>query len=110
MEKNKAIFSGSIVAGAILGLTSLQANANPVAYSHLGTGAAVRNELLNGSRTSLGTFELKCAAKGDSSTAKMGKSKDGKCGEGKCGDKKMNTGKNGKTKDSKAAGKKKGGN
>lgn len=94
-SNKKVIFSGSLVAAAILGLTAMQTNASPITtYANLGSGAAVRNVLLGGTNAG-NTFELKCGEKKDSTgkakdakcgEKKAGKAKDGKCGEGKCGE------------------------
>ncbi|WP_143310119.1 hypothetical protein [Chitinophaga vietnamensis] len=106
MENNKSInkkvlFSGSLVAGAILGLASLHVNANPASYTNLGTGAAVR-DALTGNHTAANAIELACGAKKDSAAvggkSKEGKCGQGKCGEGKCGDKKGKGGKGHKAK------------
>ncbi|CAL1519713.1 hypothetical protein [Chitinophaga sp. MM2321] len=88
MENNKSIskkvlFSGSLVASAILGLASLQISANPVSYTNMGAGAAVRSAL-TGNTTTANSIELSCGAKKDSSA--VGKTKEGKCGQGKCGE------------------------
>ncbi|HEY9258021.1 hypothetical protein [Chitinophaga sp.] len=83
MKNNKILFSGSLVASAILGLAALQVSAKPVSYTNLGSGAAVR-DALTGNATAANTIELSCGAKKDSASA--GKSKDGKCGQGKCGE------------------------
>ncbi|MBO9732180.1 MAG: hypothetical protein J7623_26295 [Chitinophaga sp.] len=80
----KVLFSGSLVASAILGLASLQVSAKPVSYTNLGSGAAVRNALTGTAGTAANTMELACGAKKDSASA--GKSKEGKCGQGKCGE------------------------
>lgn len=97
MENKKSILAGSVIASAILGLSSINANATSLCnYSALGSGAEVRTNLLGKSSSNLGAFELKCGGK-DSTSTKEAKGKDGKCGEGKCGDKK-----NAKTKDTKA--------
>ncbi len=86
MEKKKSIISGSILAGALLAVSGLTANATGlVNYRNLGTGEAVRTNLLTQNGVSR-NFELKCGAshKTDSTTTTK-KGKDGKCGEGKCG-------------------------
>ncbi|SKA41390.1 hypothetical protein SAMN04488128_105430 [Chitinophaga eiseniae] len=91
----KVLFSGSLVASAILGLTALQTNANPVSYTNLGSGAAVRS-VLTGTASAVNTVELACSK--DSSTAKSKEHKcaQGKCAEGKCvGDPKKAKGKKG---------------
>jgi uncharacterized low-complexity protein len=84
MKNNKVLFSGSLVASAILGLAALQVSAKPVSYTNLGSGAAVRNALTGTTATAANTMELACGAKKDSASA--GKAKDGKCGQGKCGE------------------------
>ena len=106
MENNKSIskkvlFSGSLVASAILGLAALQTTAaNPVSYTTMGSGAAVRSAL-TGAATTANAVELACGTKKDSSAAKT---KEGKCGEGKCGEGKCGGSKKGKksTKPAKA--------
>jgi uncharacterized low-complexity protein len=95
----KVLLSGSLVAGAILGLASLQVNAKPVSYTNLGSGAAVRGALTGASGAAANAIELSCGAKKDSAMA--GKSKEGKCGQGKCGE-----GKCGDKKGHKSGGKK----
>ncbi|NIG53793.1 hypothetical protein [Chitinophaga sp. Cy-1792] len=96
----KVLLSGSLVAGAILSLATL-ANAKPVSYTNLGSGAAVRSTL-TGTTTNAAGLELNCGAKKDSvHKAKEGKCGQGKCGEGKCGGKKGGKGKGkGMAKDS----------
>lgn len=106
-SNKKLIFSGSLVAAAILGLTAVQGNATPVTtYAHLGSGAEVRNALLGGSNTG-NVLELKCGEKKDSTgkakdakcgASKASKTKDGKCGEGKCGEGKCGSKKGKKAK------------
>lgn len=91
-SKTKKVLKGSLIAGAVLGMSALSANANQLfSFNELGSGSEVRSTLLE--RATSGTanllMELKC---GDST-----KTKDGKCGEGKCGDKKAT----GKSKDGK---------
>jgi uncharacterized low-complexity protein len=116
MENKKSILSGSVIASAILALSSPTANAATLSnFSSLGSGAEVRSELLGNPASAINAFELKCSAKDEKSKeatcgekkakdgkakdgkcgegkkdakAKDGKAKDGKCGEGKCGDKK----------------------
>ncbi|MBK7311913.1 MAG: hypothetical protein IPI93_14350 [Sphingobacteriaceae bacterium] len=102
MENKKSILAGSVIASAIIGLSSISANASTLTnYSALGSGAEVRTILLGKSTSPLGAFELKCGGK-DSTATKDGKGKDGKCGEGKCGDKKKDAkAKDGKGKDGK---------
>jgi len=109
MENKKSILSGSVIASAILALSSPTANATALSnFSSLGSGAEVRSELLGNPASAINAFELKCSAKdakdGDAKDAKAkdGKAKDGKCGEGKCGDKKKDAkAKDGKAKDGK---------
>ena len=115
MENKKSIFNGSMIAGAIMSLTSISANAATLTnYSSLGTGGQVRSELLS-SVSSFGNLELKCGenktkeakcgedkskeAKCGEKTKKddkkkEGKGKEAKCGEGKCGEGKKATPKN----------------
>jgi uncharacterized low-complexity protein len=93
----KVLFSGSLVAGAIMGLASLQVSAAPVSYTDLGSGAAVRNALTGASGASANSIELACGAKKDSTSA--GKTKEGKCGQGKCGEGKCGNKKGGGKKD-----------
>lgn len=84
MESKKSMLAGSLIASAILGLSNLGATASTLtSYSALGSGAEVRNELLNTTASNLSNLELKCGA---DSTKAHGKAKDGKCGEGKCGE------------------------
>src|ERR1700741_2978324 len=105
MEKNKkSILAGSVIASAVIGLSSITADASALTnFSNLGSGAEVRSILLNTNVADISTFELACGekgkteAKGKDAKATEAKSKDGKCGEGKCGDKK----KEGKSKDGK---------
>jgi len=90
-NKTKKVLKGSLIAGAVLGISALSANASQLfSFSELGSGSEVRSTLLERSTSSTNLLlELKC---GDST-----KTKDGKCGEGKCGDKKAT----GKSKDHK---------
>ena len=86
MEKKKSILNGSLIAGAMIAVTSFTANASGIFnYNHLGTGEEVRIGLLKKGDASK-NLELKCGSKAKDSSMKKGK--DGKCGEGKCGDKK----------------------
>ena len=98
MEKKKSILASSLIAGAIIAVSSFSASAAGMFnYNNLGTGEAVRANLLN--RIDGGkNFELKCGKKGKTDSTMSKKGKDGKCGEGKCGDKKktMKKGKDGK--------------
>ncbi len=93
MENKKSIFNGSMIAGAIMSLTSISANAATLTnYSSLGTGGQVRSELLS-SVSSFGNLELKCGEnKTKESKCGEDKSKEAKCGENKgkeakCGEK-----------------------
>lgn len=89
MEKKsinkKVLFSGSLVASAILGLTALQSTAaNPVSYTNLGSGAAVRS-VLTGHSSAVSAVELACSNHKDSTMkSKEGKCSPGKCAQGKC--------------------------
>jgi uncharacterized low-complexity protein len=103
------LLTGSIVAGSVLGLSSINAaNVETFKYSELGSGGELRAELLHNSVTDIRAIEMNCGEKStDSKTkdAKCGekkakatesKTKDAKCGEGKCGETKA------KAKDAKA--------
>jgi uncharacterized low-complexity protein len=97
-NKKKSLLTGSLLAGALLGMASLQADASPLfRFDELGSGATVRNQLMDGNNTAARALELKC---GKDSTGAKAKGKEGKCGaEGKCGEGKCG-GKKGKGKDS----------
>lgn len=97
MEKKKSMLASTIIAGAIIAVSSLSVNANGLfRYSKLGSGEEVRTNLLKraGGANSL---ELSCGAKSKTDSMKTSKDgkcgaaktkakgKDGKCGEGKCG-------------------------
>jgi len=106
------LLTGSIVAGSVIGLSGLQANATETfKYSELGSGAELRTELLQTSSSDLRTIDMSCgedskkdkkemkqnkaakaekadkAAKADKKegAAMESKSTEQKCGEGKCG-------------------------
>lgn len=86
MENKKSILAGSILAGALLAVAGINANASSlIRYNHV-TSA---DEVIAGLHTknvSNNNFELKCGATKKSDTTKTKKKgKDGKCGEGKCG-------------------------
>jgi uncharacterized low-complexity protein len=105
MKNKKSILAGSVIAGALVSLSALNADASSLTnFNVLGSGAEVRSGLLSNSVSNL--FELTCGAKGDTSKAHgkaaHGKTADAKCGEGKCGGKKDSLHhKDGKTKDGK---------
>lgn len=99
MDNNKKnIFATGLLAGSVLSLGALQANAtNLLNYQDLGSGAQVRAELLRSERSLVGSYELSCGEKKTESKAaeqKCGegkaesKSAEHKCGEGKCGENK----------------------
>lgn len=100
----KALFTGSLIAGALFSFSALQAAPAEglFNYNALGNGASVRTALSGSSSAAAGALELKCGAKKSDSTAKKTtdhKCGEGKCGEGKCGSghgKKMGKGKKGK--------------
>lgn len=97
-NKKKSLLTGSLIASAMLGMSSLNVNANSLFnFNELGTGSEVRSTLLDRATSDVNhlMLELKC---GDST-----KTKDGKCGEGKCGEKKTD----GKAKDGKCGADKK---
>ncbi|MBV8253291.1 MAG: hypothetical protein JO154_11845 [Chitinophaga sp.] len=77
----KVIFSGSLVAGAILGLATL-ANANPVSYTNMGSGTSVRSTLTGNGHVM--TTEMKCSGKDSAKMKHEGKCTPGKCSPGKC--------------------------
>lgn len=95
----KALFTGSLLAGALLSFSALQAAPaeSLFNFNSLGNGASVRTALTGGNSAAAGALELKCGAHKADSTAK--KTTEHKCGEGKCGGghaKKMGKAKNGK--------------
>ena len=109
------LLTGSIVAGSVLGLSTLNASATETfKYSELGSGGELRTELLQNSVTDFRAIELNCGEKttdSKSKDAKCGeekakatkadsKSKDAKCGEGKCGETKAKASES-KSKDAK---------
>ncbi len=110
MEKKKSILTSTIIAGALIAVSGLSANANGLFdYNSLGSAEELRSNLLNKVSAS-NTLELSCGAKAKTDSTKKGKEgkcgaakskskgKDGKCGEGKCGagkDKKTTTPKKG---------------
>jgi uncharacterized low-complexity protein len=85
MEKKRNIVAGSILAGAMIAVSGMAANAaGTFHYNNMGSGETVRGNLL--SRTAVNrSLELKCGEKGKADST-MKKGKDGKCGEGKCGE------------------------
>lgn len=102
----KLLLTGSIIAGALLGVGAPRTinAANLFDYHNLGSGSELRSLLLNNSAER--NLEMKCGNKSDSKSdakpASDAKTKDAKCGEGKCGDKKMES----KAKDAKCGEKK----
>ncbi|MDE3123937.1 MAG: hypothetical protein KGK14_00345 [Bacteroidota bacterium] len=86
MENKKSILAGSILAGALLAVAGINANASSlIRYQQVTTpdevvaGVHAQNAVSN-------SFEMKCGATKKSDTTKTKKKgKDGKCGEGKCG-------------------------
>ena len=107
MEKKKSMLTSTILAGALIAVSSLSANANSMfRYNNLGSAEEVRTNL---SKTTGGanSLELSCGATSKTDSTKTGKDgkcgatktkdgkcgatktkakgKDGKCGEGKCG-------------------------
>lgn len=108
MANKKSIIKGSLVASAMLAVSSFSANASIFRFNSLGSGEEVRT-ILSGSNHSAKNLDLKCGEKGKSDSTAM-KGKDGKCGEGKCGDKKdkkakkMKKGKEGKCGEDKKKG------
>lgn len=102
------ILTSTIVAGSVLGLSSLNVNATETfKYHELGSGGELRSELLNNYSSDIIAIELECGE--DTKKAEDGKAKkaddkmkDHKCGEGKCGEDKANMKKD-KPADPKAA-------
>jgi uncharacterized low-complexity protein len=89
-----ARLTGTLLATSLLGLLPGM-GAQAFGFTSLGTGAAVRSELL-GTTVNAFSFDGKCGgdkaaadkmhdAKADGSKMAEAKGKDGKCGEGKCG-------------------------
>ncbi len=97
-KKRKTLTAGSMIAGAILSMTAVNANAgsNLFQFNALGNGTEVRTHIksieLNCGEKKEGKKEGKKEEKGEKKgkEGKCGekKAKDGKCGEGKCGEKK----------------------
>jgi uncharacterized low-complexity protein len=113
MEKKSTLVTCSMIAGALLSVSSVKAN-GLLEYNALGTAGEVRSALVKNIEASCGekkaetkdaakTKDAKCGEKkadgkakdakcgeGKAKDAKCGekKAKDGKCGEGKCGEKK----------------------
>lgn len=95
MEKRNVLGKTSVVAGALIAIAGLTANASGlISFNKLGSGEEVRTRLQENNSSK--SMELACGGKSKTdSTAKKGK--DGKCGEGKCGGAKSDsTGKKGK--------------
>ena len=93
--RNKNIKKAGIMTASLLGVAALQnevAAANLFDTEALGSGAEIRNDLLNTSSSFVGLDELKCG--------------EGKCGEGKCGEKHKKADKADKKECSKKAAKK----
>ena len=86
---NRKFIGGSILAGSLIGLTGLQANAAELfTNDDLGSGSEVRADLVKSERTIQNSLELKCGEEGKASTETKteSKSSEAKCGEGKCGE------------------------
>lgn len=105
-NKTKRNFiKGTLVAGALLSITALNATPNAsnlFDYNTLGSGAEVRSEILHSNANPFNSFEAKCGEK--SGEKAEGKKAEAKCGEAKCGEKKAD----GKKTDTKKASAKKG--
>jgi uncharacterized low-complexity protein len=102
MEKKSTLVTASMIAGALLSVSSVKAS-SLLEYNALGTAGEVRSALVKTIEGACGekkadakAKDAKCGEK-KAKDAKCGekKAKDGKCGEGKCGEKK------GKAKDGK---------
>jgi uncharacterized low-complexity protein len=91
-NKTKLVLKGSLLAGSIISLGALQANANElIRAENLGSGGEVRATLLASERTLDNAIELKCGEKEESKAKEEtkkseSKTKEAKCGEGKCGE------------------------
>lgn len=79
---------GSLVLGAITGITGGEGVTNAFAYSSMGSGSEVREALASLNSSVKRPAELKCAADAKSKSEKKaeGKAAEHKCGEGKCGE------------------------
>lgn len=88
MKNNKSskslsiLAAGSLMLGAVSGLSAGTAAGNALGFSSLGSGAEIREVIMNVNSAAKAPAELKCAAGKDKSA------------EGKCGDKKETTKKN----------------
>lgn len=102
------LLTGSIVAGSVIGLSGLNANATETfKYSELGSGAEVRTELLQSSSSDIRMIDMSCgedhkeakkekkegkekkdkkAETKEAKASKESKSTEHKCGEGACGE------------------------
>ena len=99
----KTIITGSLIASAVMGTVSLNAaETSMFNYNELGSGSAIRANLLDQTEADFKAYllELNCGEdtkKATETKKSEDKSKEAKCGEGKCGE-----GKDAKTKDAKA--------
>ncbi len=90
-NKTKLILKGSLLAGSIISLGALQANADElIRAENLGSGGEVRATLLASERVLDNAIELKCGekeeGKKEAKSSKESKAEEHKCGEGKCGE------------------------
>ena len=91
-NKTKSILKGSLLAGSLISLGALQANAEEIVrVENLGSGSEVRAALLASERVLDHALELSCGekkeAKAETTTSTTeGKAEEQKCGEGKCGE------------------------
>lgn len=94
-NKTKLILKGSLLAGSIISLGALQANAEElVRAENLGSGGEIRATLLASERVLDNAIELKCGEKETkakeetkkSESKSESKAEEAKCGEGKCGE------------------------
>ncbi len=105
MQQKKSILKGSLVAGAIIAVSGLTANAAGLfSFNNLGNGGEVRTHLLDNNNPK--NLELACGGKSKSDTATK-KGTDGKCGEGKKMDSTSKKGMDGKCGEGKCGGTKK---
>lgn len=88
-KKSVNVLKGSLIAGALFGVSALGATTSSSLFSYevLGSGAEVRSEILSSETTPHANFDMNCGEKeGKESKESKEKAKEAKCGEGKCGE------------------------
>ena len=94
MKNKKTIIAGSMLAGAMLSISAINANNSSLFnYNALGNGSEVRTNIELTCSDKKADDKKSTDKKTTDKKAKDGKcgekkAKDGKCGEGKCGEKK----------------------